>query len=126
MTLQRTTIDGFFASPLVPHAVRAGSLLFISGTLGWTDTAGSLPDDFESEARTALENVRAVAAAHGAELSDVVKLTVFLARLGDAPTFNSVYTDYFPQARPARSTVGAALLMGSSIEIDAICVIPEH
>jgi len=126
MTMERTTIDGMFASPVVPHAVRAGSLLFISGTLGWSDPQGSIPDDFPSEARAALENVKAIAAAHNCDLDDIVKLGVFLSRLEDAATFNRVYADFFSTARPARSTVGAPLLMGASIEIDAICVIRDR
>jgi len=125
MNIERTTVAGLFGSPVVPHAVRAGSLLFVSGTLGWVDREGSIPEDFASEARAALENVRTVAAVHGCELTDIVKLGVFLARLEDAAAFNAVYAEFFPRERPARSTVGAPLLMGASIEIDAICSIPD-
>jgi len=126
MPPKRGTLDTVFASPIVPHAVRAGSLLFISGTLGWTDAKGSIPDDFRIEARAALENIRTIAAAHGGDLVDVVKLGVFLARLEDAPAFNEVYRDFFGTVLPARSTVGAPLLMGAAVEIDAICVLPDR
>lgn len=126
MSLKRTTSASVFGSPVVPHAVRAGSLLFISGTLGWTDLEGTIPDDFPSEVRAALNNVKTIAAEHGCELGDIVKLGVFLSRLEDASAFNEVYVDHFPVERPARSTVGAPLLMGASVEIDAICVVRDR
>ena len=103
-------------------AVRAGGLLFLSGTIGAAPgTRQVVPGGVEAETRQALENIKANLAAHGSSLDRVVKCTVFLADIGDFETMNKVYREYFPRNKPARTTVGvAALPAGARVEIDCI------
>ena len=79
------------------------------------------------EAQTArvMENLKAILAAGGAHLDDVVKTTIFLQDLADFATVNEIYGGCFPTAPPARSTVQAAALpRGALVEIEAVAVAP--
>ena len=68
-------------------------------------------------------NLRAVAAASGATLDDVVKITVFLTDLANFSRLNEVMMQYFKQPFPARSAVGVSQLpRGALVEIEAILV----
>jgi 2-iminobutanoate/2-iminopropanoate deaminase len=74
-----------------------------------------------AQTRQVLENLRAVLEAAGTSMSRVVKTTVYMTNLGDFQKMNEVYAEYFPQDKPARSTVGVASLpRGATIEIDVI------
>jgi reactive intermediate/imine deaminase len=65
--------------------------------------------------------LKAVAEAAGGDLSQVVKLTIFLTDLANFATVNSVMEDYFEQPYPARAAVGVASLpKGADVEADAI------
>ena len=70
------------------------------------------------------ENLKAVANAAGGDLSNVVKLNVFLTDLGHFPLVNEVMSKYFQPPYPARATIGvAALPKGAQVEMDAIMVL---
>jgi 2-iminobutanoate/2-iminopropanoate deaminase len=98
----------------------SGRLLFISGQGPIDATTGQQTQGgFEAEARRTLDNLSSVAAAAGTSLSRAVKVNVFLRDMDDFPSFNSIYTDYFPEPRPARTTIQSDL-PGFAIEIDAI------
>ncbi len=106
------------------QAIAAGGLLFCSGQIGLDPATGSLvPGSIADETRRVLENVRAVLAAAGLELTSVVRTTVYLVNLTDFPVVNQVYAEFFPAPSPARSTVQvAALPREARVEIDAIAV----
>lgn len=103
------------------HAVRAGELLFASGQLGLDPVTGELADGVEAQARVALSNLKAVLAAAGMDLSDVVKTTVFLVDMNDFAAINAIYADAFGDSKPARSCVAVSTLPKNGLfEIEAI------
>jgi reactive intermediate/imine deaminase len=104
------------------QAVRTGDLVFLSGQIPLDPATMEVIDgDFEARARRVFDNLRAVAQAAGADLDQIVKLTIFLTDLGNFATVNSVMEDYFEQPYPARAAVGvAALPKGVDVEADAI------
>jgi 2-iminobutanoate/2-iminopropanoate deaminase len=62
--------------------------------------------------------------AAGSGLEHVVKTLVFLQDMADFPKMNAIYTEYFPENPPARSTVQvAALPKGALVEIEAVALI---
>jgi len=70
------------------------------------------------------DNLRAVAQAAGGDLSNAVKLNVYLTDLGNFQTVNKVMAEYFTQPYPARAAVGvAALPRGAVVEVDAVLVL---
>ena len=109
------------------HAVRTGGLLFCSGQVALdpaTDTF--VGGDVAAQTERVFENVRAVLAAAGASLSDVVKTTVFVQTMDDFQAMNAVYGRAFGSHRPARSTVAVAgLPLGALVEIEVIAEVAD-
>ncbi|HYM83886.1 MAG TPA: Rid family hydrolase [Candidatus Dormibacteraeota bacterium] len=118
---------GPIESPAMPQvvgpyspAVRAGDFVFIAGQPGIDPATGAPPaGDFEAEARQAFANLRTVVEASGADLSRVVRTTVFLASADDFATMNRLFAEAFPTRPPVRSTPIVALPRGLRISIDA-------
>ena len=110
------------------HAVEtSGRLLYISGQ-GPIGPDGSLVDGgLEAQVRQTLENLAAVAAAAGSDLSRAVKCNVFLHDVQrDFAAFNAIYRETFRDQPPARTTVQATLpLAGMLVEIEAILALDD-
>jgi len=104
------------------QAIRAGSLVFLSGQIPLVPKTMEIVDgDFEARARQVFSNLAAVASEAGGSLDDAVKITVFLTNLDNFATVNAVMEDYFKQPFPARAAVGVASLpKGVDVEADAI------
>lgn len=107
-----------------PDGVRVGDLVILSGQIGIKPgTLDLAPGGIEAEARQTFENLRLTLAAHGLRLSDIVRVQVMLADMGEWQRFNNVYLEYFPDAAPARSAFGAnGLALGARVEIEAFAV----
>jgi 2-iminobutanoate/2-iminopropanoate deaminase len=107
-------------------AVRAGDFIFASGQIG-VEVDGSVPANFERQAKLAIENTRDALVLAGAGLGDVVKCTVMLRDMTQWPVFNRVYAGYFAPGRlPARSAFGTqALAMGAGVELECMAYKPE-
>ena len=104
------------------QAVACNDLIFISGQLPIDPAAGTLLDgDITARTHQVFANIKVIAEAAGADLSQVVKTTIFLTDLSDFQAVNEAYGSYFDSEPPARSTVQvAALPLGSNIEIETI------
>ncbi len=109
------------------QAVRAGDTVYLSGQIPLVPGSGQLvAGDMRAQIRRVFDNLRAVAAAAGGGLNDVVKLNVFLTDLAHFPLVNEVMAGYFSQPYPARAAVGvAALPKGAAVEMDAVLVLPK-
>jgi 2-iminobutanoate/2-iminopropanoate deaminase len=114
------------AKPVGPYsaALHAGNLLFVSGQVPIDPATGGMVDgDIAAQTRRALENVGLLLSAAGLSYADVVRTTVFLADMNDFKAMNEIYSTFFVQPYPARSTVQAARLpRDARIEIDAIAM----
>ena len=84
------------SSPLYSQAVRAGDVVYVSGTVG----AGAT---ITEQTRQALANCEAILRAAGATLQQVVEVGVLLARPDDFAAMNEEYASWFPAAPPTRS-----------------------
>jgi 2-iminobutanoate/2-iminopropanoate deaminase len=105
--------------PISEAVVLNGSLAFISGQ-GPIQGGEIVGDDIEAQTRVALGNLGRLLEELGAEAAAVVKCTCYLRDLADFAGFNRAYSAYFASTLPARTTVGAQLVMGMLVEIDAI------
>ena len=105
--------------------VTSGALLFCSGQIGLDPATGELVGENAAEqCRRVMEHLKAVLGAAGADLSAVVKTTIFLADLSDFVAVNEVYGSYFDTDPPARATAESSHLpKGALVEIDAIAVL---
>ena len=78
----------------------------------------------QAETRQTLENIKATLEQNGASMSDVVKVTVFIADIAEFGQMNEVYTTFFTENPPARSTVAVSgLAAGARIEVECIAVV---
>lgn len=104
------------------QAIRAGSLLFVSGQIPIDPATGNMVDgDVAAQTHRVLQNINAILKAAGATLDDVVRTTVYLADMNDFGAMNTVYGTYFSSPAPARATVQAARLpRDARVEIDVI------
>ncbi len=104
------------------QAIRAGSLLFVSGQIPLDPATGAMVDgDIAAQTHRVFANLRAILEAADASFDHVVKTTVYLADMNDFGIVNEIYGTYFSSPAPARATVQAARLpKDARIEIDLI------
>lgn len=104
------------------QAVAWNNLLFISGQIPLNPTTGEMvTGDFESQIRQVLDNLKSILEAAGLTTSSVLKTTIFLTDLADFAKANEIYSQYFAENPPARSTIQvSALPKGAKVEIEAI------
>ena len=109
------------------QAIRAGNTVYVSGQIPLDPaTMDVVAGGTEAQIRRVFDNLAAVAAAAGGDLSSAVKLTVYLVDLGCFATVNAVMEQYFSAPYPARAAIQvAALPRGVEVEVDAILVIGD-
>jgi len=106
------------------QAIMTDSLVFTAGQVALDPKNGELVGRTTAEqTEQVLANLRAVLAAAGTTLQNVIKTTVYLADMADFAQMNEVYAKHFGSHKPARSTVQAAgLPKGARVEIEVIAI----
>lgn len=95
--------------------------LFVSGQAAVDfKTSKFVLGTIEEETNLTLQNIKAIVEAAGGSMSNVVKCTVHLADINEFDRYNKVYSEYFPNIKPARTTVQSVLAEGIKVEIDCI------
>jgi 2-iminobutanoate/2-iminopropanoate deaminase len=104
------------------QAMVAGNLVYTAGQIALDPaTMEVVPGGVAEQTERVLQNLAAVLAAAGTDLSRVIKTTVFLADMADFGAMNEVYGRAFGAHRPARSTVAAAgLPRNVRVEIEVV------
>ncbi len=104
------------------QGIRSGDLVFTAGQLGLDPSSGEFAAiDVAGQAERALRNVGAILDAAGSGLDRLVKVTVYLADIGDWPAVNEVYARLIPEPYPARSAFAVRdLPRGALVEIEAV------
>jgi 2-iminobutanoate/2-iminopropanoate deaminase len=130
MSHHRQTITASGAPDAVgpySHAVVSNGLVFCSGQTPLDPNTGKLVEgSIGDQTRQCLENLSVVAAAAGAQLSDAVRMGIYVTDMGTFKDVNEAYGAYFETDPPARSTVGVASLpLGAQVEIDAVLALPD-
>jgi reactive intermediate/imine deaminase len=107
------------------QAVRAGNTVYFSGQIPLDPATGNLVEgDITAQARRSFDNLKAVAAAAGGSLGDIVRLGLYLTDLGQFASVNAVMQEYFVAPFPARSTIEVSgLPKGALFEVDAVMVL---
>jgi 2-iminobutanoate/2-iminopropanoate deaminase len=106
------------------QAIRAGSMVFLSGQIPLDPATGTLVSGtVAEETERVMENLKGVLEAAELSFENVVRTTIFLTDMADFQAVNEVYGKRFPGIPPARATVQvAALPRGVRVEIDAIAI----
>lgn len=102
-----------------------GGLIFVSGQLPTHPVTGERQlGTIEDQTLQTLQNVAAILGAAGAELSDVLKVTIYISDIGLWDKVNAVYAEFFGEHRPARSVIPARELhFGFQIEMEVIAAL---
>lgn len=106
-------------TPFSPGILADGTL-YVAGQTGADLKTNAIPADFESELKACLNRIELVLKEAGMGFEDVVAVQVYLTDMDLFPRLNAVYTTYFKEPRPARTTVGVTKLAGGAhVEINA-------
>lgn len=107
------------------QAVKVNNTVYLSGQIPLDPQTMELVEgDIKVHIRRVFDNLQAVCEASGGDLSDIVKLNIFLTDLGNFASVNEVMAEYFNQPFPARAAIGVSELpKGAQVEMDGIVVI---
>jgi endoribonuclease L-PSP, putative len=110
------------------QAVKVDQTVYLSGQIPLVpETMKRVGEDIGEQIEQVLKNLKSVAQAAGGELSDIVKLNIYLTDMNDFPVVNEKMAAYFSQPYPARAAIGvAALPKDSRVEMDAVMVLGHH
>jgi len=107
-------------------AVCAGDTIYVSGQVSVDPITGQvISGDVGTETRQVLKNIKSILEGCGASMSQVVRCGVYLIDAADFKAMNEVYSEFFGDAKPARTTiiVAALPLAGAKVEIDAVAYV---
>ena len=106
------------------QAIEANGFVFVSGQIPLDPKTGAMvTGDIREQTKRAMENGKAILAAAGCGMGQVVKTTIYLKNITDFGAVNEVYGSYFTSDPPARATVEVAKLpKDAAVEIDFVAV----
>jgi len=108
------------------QAIAANGMVFTSGQIALSPEGEIVCDDVVGQCEQVLKNLSEVLKEAGADLSSVIKTTIFLSDMDDFKAVNEVYAKYFSEHKPARSTVAVKTLpLNVKVEIDCIAMLLE-
>ena len=109
------------ADQILSQAVISNGFIFVSGQIHNT-TDGNLVDGFaDIKFAQVMKNISAVLKAAGADLTDVVKVTIYVTDIWQLTKINEVYPTYFANPLPAREAVCVKELpLGATVEVSVI------
>lgn len=104
------------------QAVRVNGMLYSAGQIALVpETMEIAKGGIREQTEQVMKNLKAVLAAAGSDLSQVVKTTVFLIDMTDFTAMNEVYGAHFGSHKPARSTVAVSgLPRNVRVEIEVV------
>ena len=111
-------------APIGPYsqAVKANGMLFVSGQIPIIPATGELETGgIQAEAEQVMKNLQAILAEAGADFSNVVKTSIFLADMNDFVQVNEIYGKYFDDDAPARETV-AVRTLPKNVNVEISCI----
>lgn len=114
-----------YAPYLLSQAIKAGGMVYVSGQAGVGDDGRIVGDgDFDRQAEQAMLNLRRALLAAGSELSQIVKVTIFLTSMSHFPKIVALRRRWFSAPYPADTIVEVSALYTpeAMIEIEAIAI----
>lgn len=107
------------------QGVRAGNMVFVSGQLPIDPATGAFAgDDIKSQTRQSLTNIKNILASEGIEMSQCVRVGVFMKNMNSFADMNAVYSEFFQTDYPARAAVEVARLPKDAlVEIEAVAYV---
>jgi len=109
-------------------AVTAGTTVYLSGQIPLVpETMEVVEGNIDDQIHQVFKNLTAVCQEAGGNLSNIVKLNIFLTDLNNFAVLNEIMSSYFDQPYPARAAIGVnELPKGVSVEMDGVMVIDSE
>lgn len=104
-------------APFTPGVLVDGTL-YVAGQTGRDLKSGKVPEDFEAEVRQTLDSIGIILREAKMNYADVVAVQIYLTDMDLFQRMNAVYTTYFKEQRPSRTTVGVTKLAGAGARIE--------
>ncbi|HEX3175748.1 MAG TPA: RidA family protein [Methylomirabilota bacterium] len=124
---QIITVEAAKSNPNLSPATRFGNLVFVAGQTGRHPVTGAVGKDMREQTRFVLERIKQILTAAGTSLDNVLTATTYLTRVQELAAYNEEYARYFPENKPARTTVTVAALNSPDllVEITVTACIPD-
>ncbi len=131
--MTRTPDVEYYSAPTVAgmdlpfsKAVRVDDTIYLSGELGIDPATNDFaPGGTGPQTTQIFANIERTLAEFDADLTDVVKCSVFLGDMQNYGEMNAAYDAALPDPKPARSTFGAGgLALGAELEIECLAIAP--
>lgn len=126
--IHKTFISEELSKPIGPytHGViieSSAKFLYSSGQIGIFNNGEFAGDDIKSQTKQTLENLSTLLKSKDLSLNNVIKTTCFLTNMNNFSDFNEIYSQYFDENKPARTTVAVSgLPKNALVEIELIAV----
>tara|TARA_B110000263_G_scaffold31422_1_gene23786 strand:+ start:557 stop:934 length:378 start_codon:yes stop_codon:yes gene_type:complete len=102
------------------------NFIFTSGQIALKIDGSMVSNNFELECIQVLDNLKEILKSSGSDMSNIIKLTVYLTDLSKFDILNNVFKRYFSETLPARSTIEVSKLpKDARVEIEAIGTIND-
>ena len=111
-------------APAGPYsqAIRSGGFVYLAGQGPFRQDGSKVESSFEDAARQTFRNLDAVATAAGASLAHAVRVGVYLRDMANFAAMNKIYTEFFREPYPVRTTIQSDL-PGFDIEVDCVIAV---
>ncbi|RKL67928.1 reactive intermediate/imine deaminase [Salipaludibacillus neizhouensis] len=103
------------------QAIQIGDFIYTSGQIGLDPKTGEMVEGLETQAHRVMDNVKAVLAAADCDMTDIVKVMIFMQNMDDFAKVNEIYASYLEEPYPARSAVEVARMPKNAlVEVEVI------
>lgn len=110
-------------APFLSQAIVSNGLIFLSGMVHILPDNTLVGETTEEKLAQVMKNIETILKAAGAELSDIIKVVIYVTDMSIMPDLNKAYATYFSDPFPVREAVCvAALPLGASIELSVVAV----
>lgn len=104
-------------APFSP-AVLVDGTLYVSGQIGRDLKTQKVPENFDAEVRQVLDNIGVILREAKMNYADVVAVQVYLTDMALFPRMNALYTTYFKDPLPSRTTVAVTKLAVAEARVE--------
>ncbi len=97
--------------------------LFLSGQISLDPATGIVSGNSSAlQAEIILNNIRNIVTACGFNITDIIKVVIYLTDIAAFSDLNNIYTAFFGNHKPVRTTVEVtALPKGALVEMEVTC-----
>lgn len=110
------------------RAVKAGNMIFVSGTTSVIEGKIEGVDNPYEQTKTVIEKIKTALEQFNSSLKDVVRVRIFVTNIDHFEQVGSVLGEYFKDIRPAMTLVEVSAFVAKEmlVEIEADAVITDE